>query len=137
MLKPRSYGLIGITEGRGMKLGLGIPIDALADSDDAMKKYLAVVASKGDALELLMDDEESLPAVERHWGLKPFGDADLVDLRVKAWLRVGSLLTTVVKQLDGPEFAPQLDCRHDLDAVRIRAYSREKLRSGIVEGFRL
>ena len=59
MLKPRSHGLIGITEGRGMKLGLGIPIDALADSDDAMKKYLAVVASKGDALELLMDDEES------------------------------------------------------------------------------
>jgi hypothetical protein len=137
MLKPRSRGFIGITEGRGMKLGIGVPIDPLSDSDEAMRRYLTAAAAGRDFLELLMDDEDSLPAVERRWGLEPFGDGDLVDLCAKAWLRTGTLVAAVMTELGGPELVPNLDCRHPIDAVRIRAYDRARLREGIVEGFRL
>ncbi|OMR58921.1 hypothetical protein AQ765_07200 [Burkholderia pseudomallei] len=39
MLVPNSHGSIGITEGRGFKLGLTFPVHPLEDSDDAMHRY--------------------------------------------------------------------------------------------------
>jgi hypothetical protein len=137
MLKPKSAGSIGITEGRGVKLGMGYSIDPLTDSDDAMRRYLDITRGGRDPLDLLMEDEDSLPCVERRWGLEVFGEADLVDLCATAWLRVASLFAEVVEELNGPEFKPDLTCRHNLEGVRIRAYSREKLRAGVVEGFRI
>src|ERR1043166_4381867 len=101
MLKPKSSGFLGITEGRGLKLGMGTAIDPLTDSDDAMRKYLGVALAHQDFLGLLIDDEDSLPCVERKWGLEVFADADLVDLCATAWLRTASVLTRVLEELDG------------------------------------
>ncbi|TLN06072.1 hypothetical protein FDZ74_13235, partial [bacterium] len=47
MLKPSSSGYFGITEGRGLKIGLGIPIDPLQDSDEAMMRAMQVLARTG------------------------------------------------------------------------------------------
>jgi hypothetical protein len=131
MLMPRSSAAIGITEGRGMKLGIGMPVSPFTDSDDAMQSYL-----KGkDILDILMDDEDSIPCVERHWRLDAFGDEDIVDVCAKAWLRTASVLTNVLTELGGPEFAPDLSCRHELDHIRFRVYDRGILRRGRVEGY--
>jgi hypothetical protein len=137
MLMPRSSGSLGVTEGRGMKLGMGFPIDPLTDSDDAIRRYLEVATtSSKDFLGILIEDEDSLPCVERHWGLEVFGDADLVDLCAQAWLRVASLLQAVVKELDGPGLTPQLDCLHSSRTVRYRVYDRSDLRAGKIKGIR-
>src|SRR5260370_41215449 len=137
MLKPGSFAFIGITEGRGMKLGLGLPVDPLMDSDAAMSRYLELAKEQGDTLELLREDEESLPAVERRWRLEPFGDADLVDLCANAWHRMGAHMSEVMARGGIPGSVPQLDCRHELEKIRVRAYSREALRAGKVDGFLL
>src|SRR5215467_5943318 len=67
--------------GRGMKLGFGIKITPLYDSDHAMHRYLAA----GDVLDILMPDEDSMPCVEREWRLPDF-DEELIDLCSRAWL---------------------------------------------------
>ena len=120
-----------------MKLGMGYPFDPLTDSDNAMRRYLEVMkTSSKDFLGILIEDEDSMPCVERHWGLEVFGDADLVDLCAQAWLRVASLLQAVIKELDGPALTPQLDCLHGSRSVRYRVYKRGDLRAGKVKGFR-
>jgi hypothetical protein len=68
-LKLKSHGVIGLTEGRGIKLGFGTPIDPLEDSDNAMERLLCVVAERGDFLDILKDDEDSVPCVKREWRL--------------------------------------------------------------------
>jgi hypothetical protein len=133
MLTPNSSAAIGITEGRGMKLGLGMPVSPLTDSDDAMRLYLRGT----DFLALLQDDEDSIPCVERHWRLDAFGDEDIVDVCARAWLRTASVITTVLAELGGPEFAPDLSCRHDLVHIRFRVYDRDQLREGRVDGYYL
>ncbi len=133
MLKPRSSAAIGITEGRGMKLGMGLPVSPFTDSDDAMRAYL----SGQDILGILTDDEDSIPCVERHWRLDAFGEEDVVDVCARAWLRTASVLTDVLTELGGPEFAPDLSCRHELANVRFRLYDRGDLRQGRIEGYYL
>src|SRR5262249_17931785 len=39
-LVPKSSAMVGITEGRGMKLGITFPVHALEDSDHGMRRYL-------------------------------------------------------------------------------------------------
>jgi hypothetical protein len=48
MLLPDSRAIVGITEGRGMKLGMGFPINPLDDSDVGIRRYLYVTSEKGD-----------------------------------------------------------------------------------------
>jgi hypothetical protein len=48
MLVPKSRADIGVTEGRGMKLGMSFPVDPLADSDTGMERYLWSVKRAGD-----------------------------------------------------------------------------------------
>jgi hypothetical protein len=102
-----------------------------------MQAYLDLVRERGDFFQILQDDDDSLPAVERRWGLEGLGDEDVVDICSQAWLRVGSLISDVFRELGGPDQAPDLSCRHDLRSVRVRAYSREELRNGNIKGFRL
>ena len=78
MLKPASSGTVGITEGRGIKLGIGgLRIDPLEDSDVVILKYVRATAGKMDFLGIMADDEESMPCVEREWKLDAFPDAEL------------------------------------------------------------
>lgn len=138
MLLPRSKGVLGLTEGAGIKLGFGTPIDPLTDSDDAMRGYVASVQERGDFLGIItINDDDSLPCIQRRWSLDEFGDADIVDLAVSAWSKVAELMNSVVRYLGGPDLAVDLRCRHNLDGIRIRVYKRADLRAGKIAGFRL
>jgi len=64
-LQLNSRGTLGITEGRGIKLGLAIPVHPFEDSDVAMERYLHVVKKNGDFFGFLAEDEDSLPCVQR------------------------------------------------------------------------
>jgi hypothetical protein len=127
MFVPGSSGYIGITEGRGVKSGLGMPIDPLMDSDSAMLLYICSVQGKRDFLGVLdVNDEESMPCVQRIWKLPPFED-EVLDLAAKAWLRVGDCIKAVINWLghDAPELS--LTCRHSTQRVQFKVYDRAVL----------
>ncbi|MGC4080482.1 MAG: hypothetical protein QM702_26225 [Rubrivivax sp.] len=130
MLIPNSHGGLGVTEGRGFKLGLSFPLDPMEDSDHAMHRYLYYMR-RPDALDflgILADDDDSLPCVHRVWKLEPF-DQELVDLAATALLRLGELVNTVVEWIGAERQPLFLDCRHSGQRVQFKLYSRDNLRA--------
>lgn len=107
-------------------MGLSLPINPLMDSDLAMWTYLESLGDGRDVLELLRDDEESLPCVERIWRLERFPD-ELTDLAARALLRSGGLISEVVAWLGGEPLELSLQCRHSSERVRTKVYEREQL----------
>lgn len=125
MLVPQSSGTIGITEGRGFKAGITLPVHPLEDSDKAMLRY-ALHFKDHDFLGLVTPDEDSMPCVHREWRLSEF-DEELVDLCARAWLRVGETIDAVLRW-QGAEPPPlSLDCRHGSRQVRFKCFDRDAL----------
>jgi hypothetical protein len=127
MLKPVSGGTVGITEGRGIKAGLGVPLDPLEDSDDAMLRVVEALKDSPDFLGLFTDDEDSRPCVQRVWRMEPFAD-ELIDLAAKAWLKVGETMSAVVEWLGETPQPLDLNCRHSARQVQFKHYERKQLR---------
>jgi hypothetical protein len=133
MLLPQSGGSIGITEGRGMKLGLGVTIDPLKDSDDLMYSFAYKLLSEdNDFLGFFNDDEDSLPCIEREWKLEQFPD-EVVDLCAKAWLRMGKIVCNVLIWLGDTPPELSLDRRHSAQRIRVRLYDRAKIREKVAQ----
>lgn len=132
MLIPKSRATVGVTEGRGIKLGMGFPINPLADSDRGMEIYLLTAKERGDFLGILIPDEDSVPCVEREWRLDGF-DEEVVDLCARAWLRVGEAVAEAIARF-GDNVPPQtLSCRRGHQAVRYKTYDRDKLTKWLEE----
>ncbi len=127
MLVPRSHGAIGLTDGRGFKHGLTLPIHQLEDSDTAMRRYLTVAVRNGkDILDLFIPDDCTLPCVYREWKIEPF-DEEIVELAARAWLRVGETVTEVARWLGADVPALSLNCRHTAQDVQFKTYDRSAL----------
>lgn len=124
----RSSGSIGITEGRGLKLGLTWPIDPKQDSDEAMSRFVFGLAHASDFLGFLQYDEDSLPCVERIWRLPNFDD-EIIELCATAWLRLGETISEVVQWLGSEKPVIELNCRHSSQEVRFKLYKRNPLRA--------
>lgn len=133
MLTPGSRGIIGITEGRGIKLGITMPIDPREDSASAMSRYLfAMARGNSDFLGILIPDEDSVPCVQREWRLMPFED-EAVALAAKAWLTVGEVMTDTVRWLGGEVPNLSLNCRHSSQQVQIKSFDRQQLEKQLQE----
>lgn len=126
MLVPNSNCSVGVTELRGMKLGMGLRIDPLEDSDNAMRRYLKVVAERGDFLGILIPDEDSIPCVYREWRLPDF-DVEIIEACAQAWLRMGQILVEVLRWMGFEPPPLALDCRHGTQKVQFKLYERGKL----------
>ena len=127
MLVPNTTAMLGITEGRSMKLGLTFPVHPLEDSEAAMDRYLRHAAANGDFLEVLIPDDDSLPCLHRRWQLEDF-DEEVVELCARTWLRVGETIKETLLWL-GEEDVPALalECRHSTQRVQYRLFDRDKL----------
>jgi hypothetical protein len=133
MLVPKSHGGIGVTESRGFNAGITLPIDPLMDSDEAMRRYIFVISSGGkDPLDLLREDEESLPCVQRVWKLDAF-EKEIVELAAKAWLQTGETVGNAVRWLGGEPPNLQLTCRHSAQEVQYKMYDRKELKRDLKE----
>jgi hypothetical protein len=130
MLVPRSHGMVGITEGRGLKLGLTFPVHPLENSDDAMGRYLKHARKSGDFLGILTPDDDSVPCIYREWKLPEFDD-ELVDVCAKGWLRTGELVQDTLRRLGEKPSPLDLDCRHNSQDVKYRLFDRSSLRKRI------
>ena len=126
MLVPDSHGFVGITEGRGMKLGLTFPVHPLEDSDHAMQRYLSYAKTHRDFLGILIPDEDSLPCIQREWRLPEFDD-EIVELCARAWLRMGETIDEVLRWQGADPPPLSLDCRHGTQKVQFKIFDRDKL----------
>lgn len=132
-LLPNSEAFIGISEGRGvLKLGLGVPANPLADSDDEMIRYCRFSAAKGDLLQVFSDDEESLPAVQRTWRIDELPDEDIVALAFSSLEKLAGLVSDTDEWLTGSECKIEIE-RFEPRDVPVRMYSRERLREIVEE----
>lgn len=126
MLLPQSECTVGITELRGIKLGIGFPVNPREDSEHAMHLYLTMAAERGDLLGILRPDEDSIPCVRRVWRLSGF-DEDIVALCARAWLRTGETVEAVIRWLGAEPPVLSLDCRHADQNVQFKLFDRKKL----------
>lgn len=127
MLLPNSRCFVGVTELRGLKLGMGSPTDPREDSDVAMDRYLRVAReNNNDVLGLLIPDEDSIPCVQRVWKLDG-PDGEIIDLCAEAWLRVGKTIGAVLEWLQEEVPPLSLDCLHGRQEVQFKLYDRNEL----------
>lgn len=130
MLRPASFCTVGLSEGRGIKLGIGQEMDPLQNSDDAMLAYLLTVIEAGDMLGILKKDDDAEPCVEREWRLQEF-DEDLVALTGRAYLVIGDLLKDVIRWLGEEPPVIELDCLEFPHFYQVKPYDRKKLRKWV------
>lgn len=112
MLKPASKGMVGYTRGRGLKLGMGIPIDPLDDSEVAILKYIYFAAKDKDFMGILYTEEDGsgeYTCVQREWRLQQFPDEELTRLAAKAWEDVAKVAYEVAIQLGAKTMEPKIE----------------------------
>jgi hypothetical protein len=110
MLKPASKGTVGFTRGRGLKLGLGFPIDPLDDSEIAILKYIYFAARDKDFLGILYTEEDGggeYTCVQREWRLEQFPDEELTQLAARAWEQVAKVAYEAATKLGAQIIEPK------------------------------
>ena len=109
MLKPASSGVIGFTRGHGMKLGLGLPIDPLSDSEEGIKRYIYFAAKERDFLGILYtedDDCGEYTCVQREWKLEQFPEDEVTKLAATAWEKVAQSFFDVAGEMGAQLIKP-------------------------------
>jgi hypothetical protein len=127
-LLPGSTCFVGTTEGRGVKFGIGMPLDPMQDSRIGIERMLGLIAMHGDTFGILANDHESLPCVERIWRLDRFPDEEVIDLACDAWGRMADFFNVTLEHLgkDRHEFKVE---RRPANEVRIVMFNRHHMRT--------
>lgn len=128
MLKPASKGTVGFTRGRGLKLGLSIPIDPLRDSEEAILRYIYLAAkNRKDFLGILYTEEDGsgeYTCVQREWRMEQFPDTELTKLAAQAWERVAKLTLNTATKLGASVIEPKFELQNP-NQVQFEIYRPE------------
>lgn len=128
MLLPNSVCHVGITKFRGLKLGFNISSDPRLDSQLVMRQYLYVTRDDDDFMGILIEDEHTVPCVQREWRFTDFPDEEVIDVCAKVWLRIGRLIEQVVSWLGAAPPPLNLECRHGAQSIQFKLFDRAELR---------
>ena len=85
-----------------MKLGLGLPIDPLSDSEESIKWYIYFAAKETDFLGILYTEEDGCgeyTCVQREWKLAQFPEDEITKLAATAWERVAQSFFDVAGEM--------------------------------------
>jgi hypothetical protein len=124
-LNPKSYGQIGTTEGRKVKLTFPFAVYPWETSDEAYERYKEMCRSDK-LFRGLGPDCDSAPALWRTWMLPQFPDRDLLEVAFEAWTLLGELLSGAIEAFGGEKLDLNMPCRHDPAFVRIKHYSQKE-----------
>ena len=133
MLKPASNGTVGFTRGRGIKLGLGIPIDPLQDSETAILQYIYSAAKNDDFLGILYTEDDGgceYTCVQREWRLDAFPENEITVLAARAWEQIAKVTLDAAKKLGANVIEPKFelgDPNHVQFEIYKPAWVKEKL----------
>ncbi len=112
MLKPASSGSVGFTRGKGLKLGIGMPINPLEDSREAILKYIQHVATDKDFLGILYTEDDGggeYTCVQREWRLDILPEHEIIELSASAWQVVGDIVYEVASRLGADIIKPEFE----------------------------
>jgi hypothetical protein len=121
-----SKGMIGTTEGRGVKIGIPFHVHPGESSADAYERFKNLCRQDKFVRDLAGPDCDLWPCLVRYWRIPEFKELDLLDLSVAAWRKVGSVLSELVKLLGGERLDLSLSCRHDPEKVRMLTFSQQE-----------
>lgn len=127
MLKPASSGSIGFTRGKGLKLGIGMPINPLEDSKVAILKYIRHVAKDKDFFGILYTEKDGsgeYTCVHREWCLDIFPGHEVIEMSVKAWGLVRDLVYQTACQLGANIIEPEFEMA-DKNRFQFEIYNPE------------
>jgi hypothetical protein len=124
MLDLLSIGMVGTTEGRGVKIGIPFQVFPYESSNEAYERFKSVCRTDKFIRSLAGPDCDSWPCIIRHWKIKEFPDSDLLDVCISAWRKMGTILSQVLEALGGEELDLSLSCRHDPEKVRMTQFSQ-------------
>jgi hypothetical protein len=140
MLKPASKGTVGFTRGRGLKLGLGLPIDPLDDSEVAILKYICFAAKDKDFLGILYTEDDGsgeYTCVQREWRLEQFPDEEVTKLAAQAWEQVAIVAYDAARKLGAAIVEPAFKLGNP-NRVQFEVYNpawiKEQLEKAKAEG---
>jgi len=92
-----------------MKLGLGLPIDPLSDSEEGIKKYIYYAAKDVDFLGILYTEDDGggeYTCVQREWKMEQFPDDEITELAASAWEKVSQALFDVASEMGAQLIKP-------------------------------
>ncbi len=110
-----------------MKLGLGLPIDPLRDSEEAIKRYICTAAKKTDFLGILYTEEDGggeYTCVQRQWRLSQFPEMEITELAASAWEKVAQAFFDVAGQMGAKLIKPTFKLG-DPNQVQFEIYDPE------------
>ena len=116
MLAPSSKATIGICDLRGIRSGVMMDVSPFIDT-----KLLAENAkkrSRGGGL--FIPDEDQAFGVERRWGIKEWGEQEILELCSKVWLKIASLFDEVLVRFGGVPVQVGLSCLHEQENYRLK-----------------
>ncbi len=102
MLVPRSFVHVGTTrDGRTFKIGIPFSASVLEDSEEIMARFVAACGSDDFlyGVAVAHGDESQFPCVYRKWFLSSFPDDEARTVAVRAWKRVGAMLSATLTWL--------------------------------------
>ena len=116
MLAPSSKATIGICDLRGIRSGLQMDVSPFIDT-----KKLADNAKKaGRGRGLFIPDEDQAFGVERRWGIKDWGEEEVMELCSKIWLKIATLFDEVLVRFGGVPVQFGLSCLHEQQNYRLK-----------------
>ncbi len=116
MLAPSSRATIGICDLRGIRAGVQIEVSPFIDT----KKLAENAKNRGRGSGLFIPDEDQAFGVERRWGIKEWGEEEVLELCSKVWLKIASLFDEVLVRFGGVPIQVGLSCLHDKENYRLR-----------------
>ena len=126
MLDLLSDGMVGTTEGRGVKIGISFQVSPHESSSEAYDRFKRLCRENEFIRSLAGPDCDSWPCIIRHWKIREFPDSDLLDICIAAWKKTGTILSEILEALGGEELDLSLSCRHDPKKVRMVEFSQRE-----------
>jgi hypothetical protein len=125
MLDLLSKGVVGTTEGRGVKIGIPFPVSPNESSNEAYERFKRVCREDNFIRSLAGPDCDSWPCIIREWKIREFPDSDLLDICIDAWRKMGTILSEILEVIGGEKLDLSLSCRHDPKEVKMVEFSQQ------------
>jgi len=126
MLNVLSKGSVAATEGRIVKMSMGLPVQPWESTVDAYERFKAICRTNKVVRGLLGPDCDSWPMVRREWHIPEFPDTELLELSIDAWQIIGESLSKILVALGGNPLDLSFSCRHDPEKVKTMNFSQKE-----------
>lgn len=123
-LELHSKGMVGTTEGRGFKIGMGFPVSPFESSEEAYQRFKEICKKEKVIRGAFGPDCDSAPCIERTWRIPEYPDEDLLEICISAWQKTGALIGRILEVLGAEPLDYSLPCRHALGKVNLKIFSQ-------------